>query len=108
MEWKVFRYSFSEKEVRLFNLFDHAGFWNDFCKLVKKCKDKESFAKELRCCLMSHFWCRCEHEVLIYPWPCHPERDNPLKVDVFSQIDCNWEVFVDYVWEHRKEIKPTK
>ena len=46
MEWKVFRYSFSEKEVRLFNLFDHAGFWNDFCKLVKKCKDKESFAKD--------------------------------------------------------------
>lgn len=105
MEWKVFRYDSNEKEIRLFNIFDHGGFRNDFCKLAKKCKDKERFAEELRYCLMYYFWCKCEHEVLIFPWPCNPERDNPRKGDVFWQINCNWAAFVDYVWEHRKEVK---
>lgn len=35
-----------------------------------------------------------------------PERDDCWrKVDVYEQVMNNWHVFVDYLWEHRNELK---
>ena len=46
---------------------------------------------------------KCEYEVLISPRPYNPERDKMTKVDVYWQIRNNWDAFIAYVWEHRKE-----
>lgn len=105
MEWNVIYNNINKRQIELFNIFDHAGFRKEFCSLVKKHQDKEHFAEELRHSLKHYFWRKCEWEVLVFPWPCFPEKDNPHKIDCFWQIDSNWTAFIDYVWEHRKEIK---
>ena len=43
------------------------------------------------------FWSRCEYEMLLYPWP-KGDRDCGYKIDVFEQLELNWEHFVDYVY----------
>ena len=47
---------------------------------------------------------KSEWEVVITPWVGTKET-KPVKVDVFWQVQNNWDVFVDYCWEHRKEVK---
>ena len=108
MEWNVICNNINKRKIELFNIFDHAGFRKESCSLVKKYQDKAPFAEELRHSLKHYFWCKCEWEVLVFPWPCFPEEDNPRKIDVFWQIDANWAAFLDYAWEHRQEIKPER
>ena len=106
MKWNVFYHNSNKRQIEPFNIFNHCGFRREFCNIVQKHADKDLFAEELWHCLMYYFWSKCEYEVLIYPWPCSTERDKPRKMDIFSQIICNWAAFVDYAWEHRREIKP--
>jgi len=30
---------------------------------------------------------------------------HPLKIDVYEQVMNNWDVFIDYLWNNRKELK---
>lgn len=107
MEWKVFCRDFHSREIILFNIFEHVGFRRDFRGLVRTYnEDQKGFSEELRLVLMHYFWCKTEYEVVVYPYPCNPEQDQPRLVDAFWQINCNWAAFADYVWEHRKEVKP--
>lgn len=103
MRWNVFRIRCGDKGPSCFNIFDHGGFRKDICEITKRCKEKDEFAEEVRKSLMYYFWCKCEYEVLISPWPYNPERDKMTKVDVYWQIRNNWDAFIAYVWEHRKE-----
>ena len=70
-----------------------------------KFEDKESFTEEIRHSLMYYFWCKSEYEVTVYPWPARSAEDFHIKVDIFEQVNMNWQAFIDYVWEHRKEVK---
>lgn len=105
MKWFVYRENINRKQIERFNIFDHGGFAIDFCKAVKIFEDKESFAEEIRHSLMYYFWCKSEYEVTIYPWPARSAEDFHIKVDIFEQVNMNWQAFIDYVWEHRKEVK---
>ena len=107
MEWNVFRYDINAKQIKTFNIFDHGGFREDFKKAAKKFKDdREGFEAEVKQCLLYYFWCRSEYEVLICSWPYSSDRNNPvIKVDPTKQIEINWDAFINYVWEHRKEVK---
>lgn len=105
LRWFVFREDINTKTIRCLDIFDHTGFQKDFCGITRRCKDKESFAEEVRRSLMYYFWSKCEWETLICPWPFHPDKDSCMKVDPYWQIKMNWDVFIEYVWEHRKEVK---
>ena len=35
-------------------------------------------------------------------------RFKRMKIDVFDQVANNWDAFIDYLWEHRKELKARK
>lgn len=104
MKWTVFYYGYGDKELKTFNVFEHGGFREKFRKAVKKYKKREDFESEIEGWLMYYFWSKCEWEVLICPWPYHPDRDKPAKVDIYWQIKNNWDAFAEYAWEHRKEI----
>lgn len=76
------------------------------------------FAEELEWAIQYRYWAKCEYEVLIVGWPpaitieeleklynekeghyrvC-PELETAKKVDIYSQVMLNWDIFVDYVW----------
>ena len=88
------------KKIRPLNVFDHGGFRRDVEKLLKKKDiDRDAFSKELRSTMMYYFWSKCEYEVIIKEWVGVPAQ---LHVDIFQQVEMNWNHFVDYLWGLRK------
>lgn len=144
--WNVYREDFNARDINLYNIFTHYGFYRDCVAARKKYKDdKEKFGEEVRKALMYFFWAKCEHEVVITSLidgeigelrtnttagavrgllqpnanlgyvdeflpvtvKCYRRSSSfdGLKVDVYSQVMANWEPFLDYLWENRKELK---
>ena len=103
--WNVIYGNFNSGRIEVFNVFNHYSFAADCQKIAKKYKDdKEKFAEELKRSLMYFFWSKCEWEVIVSHWP-PKDRDRDEKIDVYDQVILNWQSFLDYTWEHRKEIK---
>lgn len=99
LQWNIFYYDISEKKMRVTNIFRHGSFRKDVLMKFERAKnDRAVFEKALRGSLMYYFWCKCEWEVLLSPWPCRDFEHESTKIDVFWQIDLNWARFSDYVW----------
>lgn len=102
LKWNVYLSSFSHGDIKEFNVFDHNRFNNEVQDLLlKKDISKEEFAEELRHSAMYYFWSKAEYEVIISPWLNPRKEGKDLKIDVYSQLKMNWELFVDYVWRAR-------
>ena len=130
LEWNVYVHDFNKKEIKIFNIFNHGRFLEDVVKDLKKYTIKEEFAEKLRGNLFYYYGSKCEWEVVITSWVPHitiselnrlnEEREKTLKkynrepyslyvnpdvskkVCVYSQVMLNWDLFVDYVWSHKK------
>lgn len=130
LKWVVYRHDINKRKIVEFNIFDHWRFEEDVKKDLKKCKTKEEFAKKLKSHLMYYFWSKYEYEVVISSFPVRIKKDefNRLieefkvdtekyghepysmwvcpdvgeKIDIAGQVMLNFEVFVDYVWSHKK------
>ena len=86
------------------------------------------FNEEVRRSLLYYYWSKCEWEVIITSWPPYVEKeeidrlnkeiaDNPNhyretvnlnveeKIDVYSQVMANWDIFINYVWRNLDKIK---
>lgn len=129
MEWNVYREDFNGKKIKTFNVFAHIRFCEDVKKYRKKYKDsRDDFEKELKSILFYYFGYKCEYEVVVTAWPPHitPKELERLneeyknaeekyghppyslwinpevgeKVDVYSQVMLNWDIFADYVWNN--------
>ena len=129
LEYYVYRNDFNQKKIIKYNIFDHWRFEEDVKEDLKKCETKEFFAEKLKSHLMYCFWSKCEYEVVISSFPVHIKKeelkrlntsfkedtekyghepygvwvcpDVGEKVDVYSQVMLNFEVFVDYIWSHK-------
>ena len=44
-------------------------------------------------------------QVRVFP---EHNRFNDKKIDVYEQVMNNWDIFIDYLWEHRSELKVRK
>ena len=105
LKWNVIYGDFNSREIETYNIFRHYSFTHDCAKAARKYKDnREAFAEEIRVCLMYYFWSKCEWEVIVQHWP-NGERFHDKKIDVYQQVMMNWDIFIDYLWEHRKELK---
>ena len=106
IQWNVYVENFNAKTIEKRNIFANGTSLKEIAKMFKKCgDDKEAFAKELRSELMYHYWSRCEWEIILTSWPPSKEGQfKDMKIDVFDQISMNWDVFVDYIWNNKKEI----
>lgn len=100
MTWFVFYHSMNSQKIVPFNIFNHASFSDGVNKLLHKCTEKADFAEKLKKELMYYFWCKSEYEVLISPW-CGVKNTEDIKVDVYSQVMLNYDIFVDYVWSFK-------
>lgn len=133
LKWNVFRYDINKNEIVTFNIFDHWRFEEDVQKSLKKFKDKDEFAEQLRRDLRYYFWSKCEYEVIISSFPVyitmneldrlnserveHKEKwgkdyfrisvcpDAGSKIDIYEQVMNNWDIFLDYVWNSKKRRK---
>ena len=134
MQWNVFRYDSNSNKIVIYDIFnDHASFAENVKKWLKKCDNKEEFAEKLKSELLYYYWCKSEHEIVVTPFPPrikpnelerlnneykenserygHPPYSlyvNPdcgEKVDIYSQVMLNWDIFLEYVWGHKKKKK---
>lgn len=99
MEWKVFYHDMNQRIITTYNVFDHYSFRTEVLLWLKKSRTKEEFGEKLRSTLLYYFWAKAEWEVLITPFG---GTAKTIKVDVFTQVMNNWEIFLDYVWSNRK------
>ena len=130
LEYYVYYYNFNSHSIKKFNIFNHGRFLEDVKKDLRECETKKEFAEELHKDLIYYFWSKAEWEVVITPWTPHitiselnrlnEEREKTLKkynrephslcvnpdvgekIDVYEQVMLNWDLFVDYVWQHKK------
>lgn len=133
LKWNVFRRDVNKNKIVIFNIFDHWKFNEDVQKSLKKFKDKDEFAEHLRRDLMYYFWSKYEYEVVITSFPpyikmneldrlndervSHKEKYNRepicldtnleigIKIDIYTQVMNNWDIFLDYVWNSKKRRK---
>lgn len=133
LKWVVYRHDINRREIVEFNIFDHWRFEEDVKKDLRKCKTKEEFAEKIKSHLMYYFWSKCEYEVVISSFPVHIKKEefNRLteefiadtekyghepygmwvcpdvgeKIDIAGQVMMNFEVFVDYLWSHKRSKK---
>ena len=104
LEWNVYVGNFNAKKIETHNVFHHTRLVEDCRAAAKKFKDdKAAFAEEVRHSLMYYYWSKCEWEVIISHWP-PMKRFDGSKVDVYDQVMMNWDRFIDYLWENRKEL----
>ena len=105
LEWNVWVSDFNARKIETHNVFAHYGFWNDLVKFKRKYgKDREEFTKHVRSSMMYYYWSKCEWEVIIDHWP-PSERYRKKKIDVFEQVDINFDKFMDYLWANLRKVK---
>ena len=133
LEWNVYKEDWNNNKIKIFNIFNHSRFYEDVKKSLKKFDNKEDFAEEIKKSLMWCYCRKSEHEIVITTWAPHitmselnrinEEREKTLKeynrepyrlyvnpevgekVDIYSQVMLNWNIFVDYVWSHKRSKK---
>lgn len=99
LEWNVFYYDFSSKEIKVLNVFNHGQYRRDVEDLLHECSDKDDFSDKLKSITAYYFWAKCEWETVIRPWV--GDEKAAKKIDVFLQIHNNWDRFVEYLWDVR-------
>lgn len=95
-------------------------------------KIEAEFNERVRRECLYYFWGKCEWEVVLTSWPPYitveeinrlnkeiedhvknwgsparvvsPNLDISMKIDIYDQLQLNWNVFLQYVKDHKKEI----
>lgn len=101
-KWHVFYYNINARQIETYDIFKYKAFKTAVCKHLQDCVDKAEFAESLRRELSYYYRSRCEFEVIVNAM----FGDTAKKVDVYTQVYLNWDVFVNYVWSFRQQHKP--
>lgn len=116
-------------EIVTWNVFKHSSFSKEVYQLSIEHRELSlsDFSEKLKRICRYYYWSKCEWEVVVTSWPprvsekelerLNKEKEEYLrtwgkelysliinpetgkKVDVYSQLALNWDVFVKYVWE---------
>ena len=136
LKWNVFAHHIGEKEIEIFNIFDHGRFRESILKSLKKAETKKNFANMAKGDLFYYFGSKCEWEIVLTSWPTNATKEAVLKayeeiqdskkkygnepyrtyiscdiskkIDVYEQVKLNFDIFVDYVWSFKKSNKGEK
>lgn len=128
MIWNVYRNNFNTKKIEVFNIFDHISFLESVKKILKQTQNKKEFSENIRKELLYYFWSKYEYEIIITSFPVYInqkelnkinsdnnsnsnnktkiniEPDVGIKVDIYSQVMNNFDIFVDYIWNNKQEF----
>ena len=101
-EYNVWVFNHNTQKIELYNILNHRAFAEEIDELLEECEDIKEFSKELHAEAVFYFWCKAEWEIIMVPWcGCRDEEKAQSKIDVFSQLDANWDVFVKMLWEDK-------
>ena len=116
--WNAYVYNSNTNIIEIRNIFNHSALLDEIKNLVNKYKDnKTEFEKELKSWIMYYYWSKYEWEILITSFPAYIEKEElerlnkedvkyrvsvdlqtDRKIDVYEQIEINWDAFFNYVW----------
>lgn len=103
LEWYVYFADINSLHIIKYNIFKHYSFYESLKSHIKNFKNKEDFSEWLRKNTMYYFWSKCEYEIIL---TCFPEWDRfkKEKIDIYNQLQLNWDKFVNYIWENKNNI----
>jgi hypothetical protein len=89
----------SQKEIEEFFL---KNMWSDEFKKCKSLDELIEYSIETRLdrLCMYYFWAKCEYEVIVSAWP--PREGSDRKIDIYTQLKENWDIFKDLVFRELK------
>ena len=119
---KYYVFCESNGTVENYNIFRHHTFVEGIKKIKKEKLTKEAFAEKVDNLLRYCFWARCEYEIVITSWPTFIEKNEAFrisdefakrdhyrevvnldvgeKVDIYTQVKLNFDLFLNYLWEN--------
>ena len=122
LELYVYKYDINNNSIYTYNVFDHYRFEEEVLETLHKDLTYDKFSKRLRSIAVYFFWCKTEHEIVITSFPpyinkkeakrigkedikyrTHVTLDCGKKIDIYSQLQLNWDRFVDYVWNAKNK-----
>lgn len=105
--WNAYLSDLNSKRIEPYNIFDHFGFMNGVIEANRKYSDDAEFVEKVRGELIHYYFSKTEWEIYIIPFIFSDARTS-IKIDVFQQVEMNWNAFVEYLLAHRKDIRKTK
>lgn len=105
LTWNVYVYNFNKRCIETRNILgkDSVIISNVLEKAKSEYKenvpDYDKFKEEVRNIVMYYYWAKCEWEVIISAWPPN-ENAKEEKVDVYSQVMLNFDVFYNYIYNN--------
>ena len=125
MIWNVYGHDINGREIKTYNVFNHGSFGKDVEELLKEDLAYDDFDETLNRLAQYYFWSGAECEVVITSWIPHIDNeeldrlneerekrrsrcyhvnlDVGKKIDYYDQLHLNWERFVQYVWQFKKD-----
>lgn len=103
LKWYVYLEDVNKKKIIKYNVFNHYSFCEDLKNTVENIKNKNEFSERVKRLSMYYFWSKCEYEILITTWLERKDFKSE-KIDVYDQLQLNWDIFVNYIWENKKNL----
>lgn len=103
--YKVYYHNVNKDSIDQINIFDFSCLVNFLEKESNLDHDFDEFNHNLRKELMYYFWSRTEYEMIVSNW-CGKKAER--KIDIFEQLDMNWDVFVDMCYKELLSMKAAK
>jgi len=104
--WNVYIEDYNKREIKVFNVFNHYTFFENCKKEFRRYsrhKDIEKLEHEIKGWAMYCFWSKCEYEIILTSWP--EKKDfKDMKIDIYDQLNLNWDSFFKYVMEHKADF----
>ena len=97
MKWNTIVYD--NGKIKYFNIFRNTLFREAIEEIFRTPEQsREDIEEQVKRKAQWQFWSRCEYEIILSEWPPSP-KDNNYKLDVFEQLEANWERFIDYIYD---------
>ena len=97
MKWNTI--SYDNGKIEYFNIFRNISFREAIEEIFRiPEQSREEIEEQVKRKAKWQFWSRCEYEIILSEWPPNA-TDNNYKLDVFEQLEANWERFMDYIYD---------
>lgn len=103
LKWYVYLENVNGRSIVTYNVFKHFNFYKDVKEAINQIENKQDFSERIQRIARYYFWSKCEYEVLITSWIAN-NNFKDKKIDVYDQLELNWDRFIDYIWENKNEI----
>lgn len=96
MKWYVLNYSWNDKKVKPFNIFNSVRFCKSLEQSLKEFVTFGDFKEELKKDLMYAFWSKREYEISVGDL-CEGDLNKYQRFDVYEQVLPNLDILAEYI-----------